>query len=623
MSEKLYQEIRGLLLDKKDQQAKKLIKRSRESSENYSVEQKYWYYLIENYYARNQKDSELSYSFLLKASQIMPKITLNEHQKGSFHGQLGTTLQQLERYEEALREYEKAHSSVKSDLKRRNHYRRSMIYCYYKIGDLKRSFEFIYNILASNFAETTINEWDANLAFSWDLINFASDLKWFDLIINVLNTIKLSETEILGRSHRNFLFALLHRQQMNREAFKEYMELSLTLCPKLPLEFILNLRSNFIMLLENPFGEFERTKELLQQNLQDVKKPSPLQIVYLNRLGSCLRFIGQYEKALKVLEEALKINTENFQYKWQESFSHNTMGMIFTLMGKSDQALSHYTKSLVICEEIDDFYGMGFTYGAIGWLESIKGDLEKALESYKSAFNSFNKIDYSIPPVILLAYSEILSRQLPRDPSIEENLEKARNQIWQKQRRLDIARYYNTLGNIALNYKQLDMAEKEFSLALEYSDSFEVETQTLLGIIKVNLEQFIQLDSEEHLKKAELFLNDLKTASKNSLFISGEMDLILGIINMYYQNFGRAEEIFSHVFQHARSYGFNSLLNRVEKQKKVLNILNTHKQIETILEGSYSKNDLKSSSIREAIAYLNELGNLLGSHIRKNGDKES
>ena len=91
---------------------------------------------------------------------------------------------------------------------------------------------------------------------------------------------------------------------------------------------------------------------------------------------------------------------------------------------------------------------------------------------------------------------------------------------------------------------------------------------------------------------------------------------------MYYHKFEVARTKFSEARNHAKKNGFNSLLERAEKQLRVLNILSTHNQIQTLVQNSYTENELKTSSIREAIAYLTDLGDLLSNQSGK-GSRES
>jgi tetratricopeptide (TPR) repeat protein len=395
------------------------------------------------------------------------------------------------------------------------------------------------------------------------------------------------------------------------------MQESLRICSKINTENFISLCINFVGILQL-FGEYQRAKNLLVKCLKKVPNPSPRRINILNYLGSILRFTGEYELSIEFLTESLKLN-QTIQDFWQEAYAHNTLGMVHTLIGDVEKATEHYNSSLKLNKKNDDYNGLGFTYGAFAWLESNQGNLIQAKKYYETSISIFEKHANSTPAIILLAYAEILSRMGDKYvKEIKEICNKAQKIIWAQQKHLDYGRYYNTLGNIALNQRDFEQALREFSLALEYSDSFEVETQTLLGIIKTNLELFLDspTDEYEYLDKVRLFLNDLKTAAESSALISGEIDLILGIIEMHSQNYQKAVDKFEAVLKHAQGHNYNLLVEKVLKQKEILQILQTHDQLQKVT--SMTDHELKRTSIREAIAYLAGLTKLLNTQTKEN-----
>jgi len=393
------------------------------------------------------------------------------------------------------------------------------------------------------------------------------------------------------------------------------MQRSVKFCTKLDPKNYISLCSSFVGMLQL-FGEYQRAKIILLQCLKRVPDPSTHRIHILNSLGSNLRFSGEYELSIQYLNESLKIN-QIIHDKWQEAYTHNTLGMVYTLTGNIEKAKEHYEYSLKLNEENNDYYGLGFTYGALGWLESNQGNLNEAKKWYESSIMIFKEKAQNVPAIITLAYAEILSR-MGDFKKVHELCVKARNQIWEQQKRLDYGRYYNTLGNIALNQKNFDQALQEFSLALEYSDSFEVETQTLLGIIKTNLELFLEsLANFEYLDKVRLFLNDLKSAAESSALILGEVELILGMIEMHSQDYQKAAEKYADVLKHAKEHRYTVLEDKVKKQKETLQILQTHDQLQKVTSTS-NDYELKRTSIREAIAYLTGLTKLLNTQTKEN-----
>jgi len=126
------------------------------------------------------------------------------------------------------------------------------------------------------------------------------------------------------------------------------------------------------------------------------------------------------------------------------------------------------------------------------------------------------------------------------------------------------------------------------------------------------LEYFLATDNEEYLCKAELFLGDLRLASKSSALILGEVDLILGIIEMYKLQFTSSKKRLNQVLKHAKKLLFYSLEERTEKQLNTLQILESHEKLEQIVTSSGIQHQTPKS-IREVLEYLNELTKIIGS----------
>jgi tetratricopeptide (TPR) repeat protein len=400
------------------------------------------------------------------------------------------------------------------------------------------------------------------------------------------------------------------------------MKKSINLCEPSNEKILYSLKFNLATMLIVPFGDYTRAKDLLLNCLKLVPDPTKARIFILNRLGSTLRFIGEYNDAIRYLKEAIMINKTVVNDVWQEAYTHNTLGMIYTLIGDNIMAMEHYEFSKDLSQKEGDNYGLGFTYGAIAWLESNQGNLDKAKKWYQKSIATFEDINQP-PAIILLAYAELLSRlEKNHFDEINKLIIRAKEQIWKNQKRLDIGRYYNTSGKIALNQKRLDDAQNDFSQALEYSESFEVEAQTLLGMTKVNLEFFLNTDNSEFLDKAELFLTDLRLAAKSSVLILCEVDLILGIIEMYKNNFDRATERFKYVIKHAQKHSYSTLENRAQKQLEILQVMQSHKELQNVIISSGNGEIPQPKPIKEVIDYLNELLKLMSSHPAYKREKD-
>ncbi|MFX1285524.1 MAG: tetratricopeptide repeat protein [Promethearchaeota archaeon] len=618
MTENHYNEVRMLLRKNQIEEAENINTELARSVESFSNEDKYWFALLSSEINRYKSNNQAAKKDIEEAFHLSKEIELTNAQMSSLHGRMATIQYRLRNYSLAIQSYQKALLFLSNDLGRQNYYRKMLLICYIKTKD-EENFSITLKEGLNKILQGQLQEyWNSNLDFVWDISWHARQDPWLALVYNVLDSI-VQPSDKIARGFLAYLHARLARNQLNQKEFLSYFHKSMKHCVTASPKILIPLSLNFVGMLQL-FGEYQRAKNILEKCLQQLPEPSNQRILILNSLGSNLRFSGEYNLAIQYLNESLKINRKYVFDLWQEAYTHNTLGMIYTLIGNKEKATEHYKSSMTLSKENNDYYGLGYTYGALGWLEANQGNLEQAEKWYKSSVTIFEEKARIVPSIIMLAYAELLSRrESSNEKKIQELITRARNQIWKQGKRLDMGRYYNTLGNIALNQKQLEKAQKEFSLALEYGESFEVEAQTLLGITKTNLEFFLVSTEETYLEKARLFLTDLKMAAESSALIQGEVELILAIIEMHSQRYGNAEQKFILVQKHAHAHDYALLEEKVQKQKETLQILKTHDQLQRVTL-KMNNHELKRSSIREAIVYLTELTKLLGTQAKKENE---
>jgi tetratricopeptide (TPR) repeat protein len=616
---KNYFTVRQLIRERKTIAAQNIFNELQSNIKKFSDEEKYWFIRLQSELEIQKGNLDLTEKLLNEAFSLSKKLNLTSAELSSIHGKVGTVRCRKKKYKEAIPFIEKA-LSLTNDPPRRNYYHSRMLYCFFHLNE-KESFAKILNITLNELLQSDIRlNIDSITNTIWDITQYAKESVWYEIIERSLTNFPTSsESEDLKNVVIEFFWARMARHQLNLDKYVQHMKTGLKICKEVNHLFFISMSLNYITMLENPFSENHRAIDLLKVCLKYTTKPTYMRIHILNKLGSNYRFIGNYKQAIDCLEEAISIN-KKIKNPWLDSFSHNTLGMIYTVFGDGEsiqKALKHYKLSLDISRINNDPYGVGYTQGALGWLESNQGNLNEAKNWYELSISTFEQYTNSVPSIILLGLGELLSRMNDKNTDrIEELIKKAQVQIWRSEKRIDIGRYYNTLGNIALNRKQLTQAEKDFSQALDYGDYFEVEAQTLLGLVKVNLELFVKSDNRNYLEKSRLILYDLKDAVKSSFLILGEVDLILGLIEMYDLNFPAAKAKISKVIELAKNHNSSLLESKGIKQKETLDILMTHQKLQKVASSSM-KNQLKTSQIKEAIEYLNELTRFLGPQITK------
>lgn len=93
---------------------------------------------------------------------------------------------------------------------------------------------------------------------------------------------------------------------------------------------------------------------------------------------------GQYEQALQLFEEELKIFRELNDRK-EQSTAYTNLGSVWSNLGRSDSAIAYYLRSLEIDEALGEKLGASINHNNIGNLYSDDGVYDKAIEHFEKA----------------------------------------------------------------------------------------------------------------------------------------------------------------------------------------------------------------------------------------------
>lgn len=115
-----------------------------------------------------------------------------------------------------------------------------------------------------------------------------------------------------------------------------------------------------------------RTNKELKHTL--LVSHAPLAIAY--------SFLGEYDKAVHLLEEALII-AEDLGEQRALGDAYNNLGTIYRTQSKFDQAIDAFSMKLKISQELGDKSGIGIAYCNMGNVYENKGEYEKSIELLK------------------------------------------------------------------------------------------------------------------------------------------------------------------------------------------------------------------------------------------------
>ncbi|MFW9855695.1 MAG: tetratricopeptide repeat protein [Candidatus Thorarchaeota archaeon] len=608
MSLRIYEEVKRLLSQHRISDAEKIHDQLKETT----IRGKFWTYLITGELTRHKGDFDKAKIAFEEALSLAPhavSITENQSLLTKIQGKLGSISYHLHDYSTSFALFEAAANSTEEDPPSHLYYLSQLIRCTRKLHNEEEFSRILDQGLRYSYSKLS-SHWLPVLDFCWIFTHGISEFHWEGLVQKVVSRLRKSDhlhDSNLLEGYFLFIQARIFQSKRDRESFLENMKNCLHVCQNESVDIRTNLLLNFATILVNPFDEYHWAIELLEEALALLDRASYRRLIILNKLGSNLRFTGEYTRAINYLQEALKLNSEEFNYHWHSAFSHNVLGMICTVMGDHKSAVTHYKASLDDCRE-EDKLGMGYTYGALGWLEITKGDQEKAKKYYEKSLSCFTKP----PVVILLAYAELLSNMGPKYVKESQELcEQAWLQIKDNPRSLDQGRYYNTLGTIALNRRDLQLAEKHFFQALQWANTFEVETGTLIGLTKLSLESYLASENDEDLHKVKLLLNDLKSASQVSVMFRDEVELILGTFEMAQGHLLQAKEVFSRCLTSAKLHNSVQLQDKVQRQQDILEAFIVQTKILNLAEKIHIPWEIKEMSLKEAKQYLRDLTRFL------------
>ncbi|MHA2176233.1 MAG: tetratricopeptide repeat protein [Candidatus Hodarchaeales archaeon] len=614
MNKETYQEVRTALAKRDLNLAKKLVNSQTLFKKAEQVSEEYWYRLMQAEVQRFEHQFTQGRLTLEKALQIHDKVSLTPIQVGSLYGRYAYTLLQLKEEKLALKYYNSARFQAKADILRRNYYSVMVLKCFNELGDKIGYLEFVKSLFEEVFTQSLSKNWKSSIDFVWEVMSTLKRTEWEKDMISVLTNTLILVKSSLSQAFYHYLQAHLARMINDMALFTKSAKKSLSSFPPTgELSQKRSLLTSFAHIAKNPFGDYHTAKYFYQEALKLSTGEINWKIFILNSLGTVLRFTGEYTEAIRHLKESIALSQQSDNSRYLE-FAYNMLGMVYTLIGDLVEAESCFQKSLTLALKDENYIGIGYTYGALGWREAINGDLMKANQYYSKSIKYFEKYGRS-PAIILLAQAEVISR-IGTKPSnkISELLSEVKRQIWEKNSNLDKGRFFVTSGNIALFRNELSEAKYEYKKALEIVKTHEVKSQGLLGLIKVNLNQFIKNDDEQVLKTIKNLIHELKLISREKTSVVwSEMELILALIFIYEGKYDIAQRKLETLYKYSTEKSFNDLQDRIKKHQRTLGIFQAHSRLESDVNSDDTQ-DLKTGSLNDVLEYLKSVTDFLSSY---------
>jgi CHAT domain-containing protein/Tol biopolymer transport system component/Tfp pilus assembly protein PilF/TPR repeat protein len=242
-------------------------------------------------------------------------------------------------------------------------------------------------------------------------------------------------------------------------------------------------------------GRYESALLLQRQCLQLAKdhRFDHLQVISLNTAGLIWWTLGDYEKALNELNNALALAKKLTSRKDELASTFNNIGLVYREMRKYETALEMFDNAIQIDIELDSKWGTAYSYRNKGMTYLQMDQPENAVSYLEKAFQISNSIGNKIN-----AAKAVLSR----------------------------ADAYYTLNN----FKQ---AENDYLIALNLSNSMlirEIQWRALFGLANIQIDFYNNPEAAEKLLRESISVieqlrSDIKLKQLKENFIADKLSV--------------------------------------------------------------------------------------------------
>jgi tetratricopeptide (TPR) repeat protein len=177
-------------------------------------------------------------------------------------------------------------------------------------------------------------------------------------------------------------------------------------------------------------GMYEQAERLLRTVLERFEDTPRRQVELLIQLGNVVIRRGQFEEGLSLFDRATQISREQSIPKWLVR-ALNALGWASRLMGRLEEATRHYHRALKLSLDLQDKWRQAWLMNNLGYVHALRRNRDTALRLCEQAL------------------------ELWKDIGFERG----------------IGATYNTLGEIAIEFDQLETAVSYFNNALDIFES--------------------------------------------------------------------------------------------------------------------------------------------------------
>ncbi|NHJ06272.1 MAG: hypothetical protein EAX90_15710 [Candidatus Heimdallarchaeota archaeon] len=219
--------------------------------------------------------------------------------------------------------------------------------------------------------------------------------KAINLSLHALNLAKKIDF-IEGIFFSNIELGYSYFQKIDYRTAKKYFKKSFQISEEIGNDYF-----KFLALLGGVFYKTIDRKEALEALLVVYDKMNDFEDPETNRIitsGLAVHYnsMGQPEKALHYIEEALKIYEKHYQNQHSNKYAYllRTYGQVLMYAGKPSEALEYGQKAIEVCRKIDDKNGLSASLFFTGAFYRRIGELNAAIDCLTEALTIAKELNY-------------------------------------------------------------------------------------------------------------------------------------------------------------------------------------------------------------------------------------
>lgn len=289
----------------------------------------------------------------------------------------------------------------------------------------------------------------------------------------------------------NGIGAVYEAQDDDKKAFKYYEDALAAARKANNKDLIAANLFNTAAVYHRTFNQYEKALGLFEESLKifrELGDKKSTAIVLFN-MGKSLNTLGRYDRSLSVLNESLRMNRE-LNDPQGIAVSLNLIGHAYSALGQYDKPLAYYQEALRLCKQINNQQEMATTLTNIGDNYCDLNMRDQAITYYLEAL-AIQKRN-NIRPDLAITYTNIgaMYKELDQYDKALANYEESLKISKELDNSAMISTNLNNIGNVYASLGKSDAALNYYQQSLKLERELKRPQRIALGLNNIGMEYF-------------------------------------------------------------------------------------------------------------------------------------